>query len=246
MSTSKSSQEEFYRGLWSNPRWSGPESNKNEQARWEAVETLLQSLPEAPSSILDLGCGRGWLTRLLADKGSVVGIDPLKASIEQARGLFPGLKFRRARARDLLADVKSPRFDLIVSSEVIEHVPNADKPAFLSATYQLLKPNGHLILTTPRGELWPAWSARATIMQPVEDWLREDELEYLARQCGFLPVARRRAHPPRRPLTWQGTLLQRVFLRRFVRDLPLGALRRFLADRASMYQAWLLRKTEIS
>jgi 2-polyprenyl-3-methyl-5-hydroxy-6-metoxy-1,4-benzoquinol methylase len=39
-------------------------------------------------------------------------------------------------------------FDLAISTEVIEHLPNSPKP-MLSEIYRILKPNGYFILTTP-------------------------------------------------------------------------------------------------
>ena len=39
-------------------------------------------------------------------------------------------------------------FDLVLSTEVIEHLPNSPKP-MLSEIYRILKPKGYFILTTP-------------------------------------------------------------------------------------------------
>jgi ACR3 family arsenite transporter len=43
-------------------------------------------------------------------------------------------------------------FDVVMAIEVIEHVPEAEMPVFLSQLKQALKPGGTLILSTPNGE----------------------------------------------------------------------------------------------
>lgn len=243
MTESSLSHETFYRRFWSRPGWNAETPNTDELARWRAIESLLDRLPHSPRSILDLGCGRGWLTILLNKHGPVLGIDPLSAAVERARELFPLLEFRHASMLDLLEDAFTPQFDLIVSSEVLEHVPDPEKPQFFRQMSQLLSRDGHVVLTTPRGELWKAWSARAPERQPVEDWVTESQLDRLARAAGFRPVARCRARPSQRPLNWQGFLLRRVLERRGIRRLPLSRLHTWLTDRASLYQVVLLRQT---
>jgi SAM-dependent methyltransferase len=237
----------FYRDLWSRERWSGSEPNSNEWDRWQAIERLLDKAMEIGSlepdraTILDLGCGRGWLAYLLAAHGRVIGIDPLAASIEAACENFPGLTFRRATSADLVAEGHEP-FDLIVSSEVIEHIPDEEKVLFFEDTRRLLRPGGFLLLTTPRGELWVNWSRRGVGQQPIEEWLTEAALDDHLRSAGFIVLMRDRAHPPKHPLAWEGHLLKWILNRKGIRRVPLAGLRSLLAYRASQYQVRLARR----
>lgn len=233
--------DEYYSRLWSQPGWREARPNRDEAARWRAMEPLVAAAlagVEAPR-ILDLGCGRGWLSELLAAHGEVTGIDPVAAAVEAAQRLFPSRSFRIGGAADLLAGGAAGRFHLVVSSEVIEHVPDVAKPAFLADAAALLAPSGHLLLTTPRGELWRAWRRGVSRTQPVEEWVSERRLDELAAHGGFDLVARRRAYRPRRPLNWQGWLLKWVLRRWGIRHLPLHPLRRRLEHAARLYQVAL-------
>lgn len=241
------SPEAFYERLWDRPGWDTADANADEIARWEAIRGLLGRLEsgrtkETSSMILDLGCGRGWLTSRLSAHGKVLGLDPLQASVVRARELFPHLSFRQGTGAELLDEGWAEHFDVVVASEVIEHVPDVAKPGFLETARELLHPGGHLILTTPRGELWPRWIARASRTQPVEEWIGEKDLTALARRTGFRVVARDRAFDPRSPLTWQGFLLHRVLNRRGLRRLRIPWIRNRLRHRARIYQVLLLRR----
>ena len=187
--------EPFYESLWRSARWGSAEPNEDERSRLAAITDLLTGcdVGERPR-ILDLGCGRGWLSRALAARGEVLGADVTAAAVERARELFPGLRFERTDVEGLLASHGEASFDLVVASEVLEHVGDGDKLAFLRGVNSLLRPGGHAILTTPRGELWPAWRKSRDWRQPVEAWVSERELDRLAAAAGFDVVRRTRAH----------------------------------------------------
>jgi len=230
--------EPFYESFWRSARWGAAEPNEDERSRLLAITDLLTGcdVGERPR-ILDLGCGRGWLSRSLAARGEVLGADVTAAAVERARELFPGLRFERADVEGLLASRGEASFDLVVASEVLEHVGDGDKPAFLRGVHRLLRPGGHAILTTPRGELWPAWQKSRDWRQPVEAWVSEKELDRLAAAAGFDVVRRTRAH------VYGITPASRVLASRafcsLARALP--ALER-LSLPFRIYQAVLLRR----
>jgi len=87
------------------------------------VEKVQQS---RPSRILDLGCGRGFYTNLLARLefvDSVVGIDQSDSYLAKARRIsreLPNVTFVRGDICQL--PFNDHQFDLVVCSEVLEHV----------------------------------------------------------------------------------------------------------------------------
>ncbi len=110
---------------------------------------------DARLRVLDVGCGAGLAAEALADLGhDVLGIDAAGPAIDAAKAhaalADPAqtpdrrLAYRAGAAEDLLAE--GQRFPVVVSLEVIEHVP--DPAAFVRVLAGLLEPNGLLILST--------------------------------------------------------------------------------------------------
>jgi SAM-dependent methyltransferase len=164
--------------------------------RW--VSETARRLGKPALQILDYGCGTGdHLTAPLAREGHiVVGVDLHQPSIAvaRARHQLPNLTFQRA---DLEALARERRlFDLIVCSEVLEHIENPG--SFLRALASILQPKGTLILTTPNGFGSYEW------LSSLERLLRRSGVHSALRSAfwGLRKVARRLRglSPPPRPL----------------------------------------------
>jgi SAM-dependent methyltransferase len=96
---------------------------------------------------LDLGCGDGAFTGRLAEAvARVVGADVAAAALRRARADNPLVEFRLVPLVGPLPFADNA-FDLVWSSEVIEHV--ADTARWLSEVRRVLAPAGRLLLTTP-------------------------------------------------------------------------------------------------
>jgi 2-polyprenyl-6-hydroxyphenyl methylase/3-demethylubiquinone-9 3-methyltransferase len=98
--------------------------------------------------VVDIGCGNGALAAALVAAGfEVTGCDDDRDGIELARRATPAARFEVVGVYDDPAKLGATDFDVAVSTEVIEHLfrPSA-LPRFAAA---VLKPRGHLILTTP-------------------------------------------------------------------------------------------------
>lgn len=116
-------------------------------------ENVTPSKPLGGLRILDIGCGGGILSEPLARLGAeVTGVDAsafnIHAALRHAQ-LDPkvtrNLQYKCTTVEEL-ADKEPESFDCVVASEVIEHV--TDKDTFVSASTQLLKPGGSLVITT--------------------------------------------------------------------------------------------------
>ena len=138
-----------------------------------------------PLELLDVGSGWGWLSDQLSRYGKVTGIEPSAGGVQAARERFPRLEFICGQFPH--EDLKGRQFDLVVSSEVIEHV--GDQAAFAEGLFQVTRPGGGLVLTTPNGKWWSAYRRLyPDILQPVENWLTWRQLETLLRRAGFRVV----------------------------------------------------------
>lgn len=130
--------------------WHVPEAGNGEsglQLTNKFVE-VVQSLSNV-TSICDLGCGNGYMAGRLAKLGyEVTGIDASESGIAIARQHFPDADFVQSSIdRNLREGARLEEFDLVVSSDVIEHLYS---PAdLIEAAMSLLKPDGHLIIGTP-------------------------------------------------------------------------------------------------
>ncbi len=100
--------------------------------------------------VVDVGCGGGLLSEAMAQRGArVTGIDlsPDALSVAKLHALETGVKVDYQQiAVELLAEQQPESVDLITCLEVLEHVP--DPAATIKACAQLLRPGGHMIVST--------------------------------------------------------------------------------------------------
>lgn len=160
--------------------------NEEESVRWRAIEALLKKkLDGSKIKIADFGCGRGWLSSKLSTFGEVTGFDVSEKAVENAKQSFPNLKFV---CLDASADIHHEflkNFDLLVSSEVIEHIE--DQTSYAKNIFSLLKPNGSFLITTPNGNWKEDFykDGREAWKQPIENWLKSTALVKLFKDAGF-------------------------------------------------------------
>ena len=100
--------------------------------------TLLQEHTSNMNSVLDLGCGTGWLVEMLRREGyNAVGID---SNLPDTNSSY--LSKRSAYETRFVDD----RFDCIICLETIEHLD----PRVYNEIERISKNEGKLLITTPK------------------------------------------------------------------------------------------------
>ncbi len=98
--------------------------------------------------LLEIGCGNGGMTRLLADVAEhIVAVDISKASLDElAQKGLPNVETVNVTMEQF---EPSCRFDRIVMAEIVEHLRQPS--VLVTKCVRWLKPGGSLLLTTPNG-----------------------------------------------------------------------------------------------
>jgi ubiquinone/menaquinone biosynthesis C-methylase UbiE len=161
------------------------------------VREILDGLPVGVA--LDAACGTGRHAEYLASLGHrVIGVDNSPEMLERACAKVPEGEFHEADLHALpLAD---DSVDLVVCAIALSHVPELDQP--LAEFVRVLRPNGHLVISDPRGLIGEIGLPLARVgpagefgYMPIWSRLASD---YLA---AALPLGLevRRCEEPRRP-----------------------------------------------
>lgn len=112
------------------------------------LAALQDASPHKKLKVLDLGCGNGSLTHVIAQQGcEVIGVDNSAPGIAIARQSFPECEFIQADIYELPAPDMVESFDVVLAIEVIEHLLYPKEIA--RAAKKCLKPGGKLIISTP-------------------------------------------------------------------------------------------------
>lgn len=158
-----------------NPQWNNGQFNAPLTARYQA---LIDLLPASTSSVLDVGCGDGYLLYLAALKTNNValhGIDDNQLAIDLAKkklqdhGLYASLTV--ASAYSLPFEDQS--FNAVLNADVIEHLKDADN--LLKEIKRVLKPGGLLLLSTPHRQSNSMWD---------KYHIREFDADEISTLCG--------------------------------------------------------------
>jgi trans-aconitate 2-methyltransferase len=106
-------------------------------------EDLVEVLkPQTGERILDLGCGTGYLTSIIAASGAtVIGIDNSIEMVAKAKTEYPQLEFQVQTATDFHFD---EHFDAVFSNAVLHWI--GEKEKVVEAIYHNLKKTGRLVL----------------------------------------------------------------------------------------------------
>lgn len=167
-------KKEYYNSYWSSHK---EKLNEHEIIRlseiFKAIAPILRHYDgQSDLDICDLGCGRGWLSQELSKFGQVTGVDLSETGVKLAQSKWKDVA--HFEVQDILKWRPEKKYDIVVSSEVIEHIQQ--KEMYVDTIMHILKPGGFLILTTPNGRVKKNWDAAGMGAQIVEEWLTPKEL----------------------------------------------------------------------
>ena len=181
----------------------------------EQILPLAAAELDGAGRVLDLGCGDGQISRLLAGRGArVVGIDPTWNQIRVAHERGGGATYARSGAAALpFADGS---FDAVVACLVFEHIDDVD--AAIAEVARVLRPGGqfsfflnHPLLQTPGS----GWIDDHTVDPPEQYWrigpylIEQDSIEQV--ELGvFIRFVHRPLSRYLNALAEQGLLLERM------------------------------------
>jgi len=146
-------------------------------------ELLTQNLHQ--KKLLDAGCGTGWFSQAAVERGAVV--TSMDVGPKLLKQVAKKCESQRVIGSIMEMPFKTDTFDVVVSSEVIEHVPNPNQA--LRECFRVLKPGGSFVVTTPN-RFWYFALAIAEKMklrpyQGLENWSGFDQLQKELEEIGF-------------------------------------------------------------
>jgi O-antigen chain-terminating methyltransferase len=133
--------------------------NKFRGSEAEIEERLLVYLPYFKNQnldykkhpVLDIGCGRGELLKVLAGEDiNSIGLDINESMVKRATEL--GHKAVQADAMDYLSNQKANSFSAITGFHIAEHIPFNTLLRMFEECYRVLVPGGFIIFETPNPE----------------------------------------------------------------------------------------------
>jgi ubiquinone/menaquinone biosynthesis C-methylase UbiE len=143
----------------------------------------------AGDRVLDVGCGTGYFTRMLARAvapgGTARGVDPSEQAIGKAqwRNRSANCTFDTGVAQHL--DAPDGGYDAVVTTLAMHHVPAQDRAAALAEMRRVLRPGGLLLVAEFRPPRSRTVGRLVRAHSPVMAEIRLDELESLVRAAGF-------------------------------------------------------------
>jgi SAM-dependent methyltransferase len=114
----------------------------------QVANTIQELVKGQKVSILDCGAGEGALASRLTDLGhSVTAIDIDEEAFRCPQAKFKKINFDDPSDFENFVKCNGNKFDVVVSTEVIEHIE--DQWGYARQLRKMLKPGGHMVITTP-------------------------------------------------------------------------------------------------
>jgi 2-polyprenyl-3-methyl-5-hydroxy-6-metoxy-1,4-benzoquinol methylase len=160
--------EALYRTFWEE----APDYARYNPGARHRRRLILELIADTPArSLLDVGCGDGTLLavvrRARPDIREWAGADISAAQVERMGKRGTGIDFY---ALDIQSGALGRTFDLVLCSEVLEHLD--DQEAALRNLAAMLNPGGRLVLTCPAGGMYATEKHFGHVRHPTRDELQ--------------------------------------------------------------------------
>jgi len=113
-------------------------------------------------SVLEIGCGTGYGSRLLSDYASVV------YAVDKENTLSESWELLKKENLHFVSDIPNEKFDAVVSFEVVEHIPVKDLSDYFNLIKTHLNENGTAYISTPRAIPWDERSKNRQLEHEIE------------------------------------------------------------------------------
>ncbi len=117
---------------------------KQEEITQNKVDYIKQIIPADVKTIIDIGCGSGFITNQLADDYKVTGVDTNTINLKKVR-------CKTVHAQAHTVNLPSKSFDLVFSSELLEHLPDEKILLQTVNTFKKLTKK-YILITVPNNE----------------------------------------------------------------------------------------------
>ena len=141
------------------------QSNTTDIPRVDRELLLMERLPIDGARVIDIGCGEGWLTRLVASKAeTVIGIDPSAMALERANAQNSTANGTYLQASADYLPLNQASIDIAIYYNSLHHVPATLQSKALEETARVLAEGGLLCVVEPM-----ASGSAYELFQPVDD-----------------------------------------------------------------------------
>ena len=159
------------------------------------IATILSRCDLDGKEVLEIGCGKGRITRDLAIHARrVVAIDPDAAALETARATIAARNVTFMHTPAGVPDLSDGTFDIVIYTLSLHHVPDREMSGSLRTAAGLLRKNGVIVVVEPgdggsfteakerfgagSGDERPAREAAIRAMHALDGWTVEGTIHF--------------------------------------------------------------------